>query len=102
MSISLYNSCIEELEIPPNKARKIKVISGYLSSLKNFMLILKNPKESIQDILDKLSLVMKLKKIKKHQVILNEGEKGKEFYLLLRGKISVLTPKINEYYMTEE
>jgi len=102
MSISLYKSCIEELEIPPNKARKLDVISGYLSSLKNFMLILKNPKESIQDILDKLSLIMKLKKVKKHEVILNEGEKGKEFYLLLRGKISVLTPKINEYYMTEE
>ena len=102
MSISLYNSCIEELEIPPNKARKIKVISGYLNSLKNFMLILKNPKESVQEILDKLSQVMKLKKVKKNEVILNEGERGKEFYLLLRGKISVLTPKINEYYMTEE
>ena len=102
MSISLYNSCIEELEIPPNKARKIKVISGYLSSLKNFMLILKDPKESIQEILDKLSLVMKLKKVKKHEIILKEGEKGKEFFILLRGKISVLTPKINDYYMTEE
>jgi len=102
MSISLYNSCIEELEIPPNKARKINVISGYLSSLKNFMLLLKNQKESTQDILDKLSLIMKLKKVKKNELILNEGEKGKEFYLLLRGKISVLTPKINEYYMTEE
>ena len=102
MSISLYNSCIEELEIPPNKARKINVISGYLSSLKNFMLLLKNPKESTQVILDKLSLIMKLKKVKKNELILNEGEKGKEFYLLLRGKISVLTPKINEYYMTEE
>ena len=102
MSISLYNSCIEELEIPPNKARKIKVISGYLSSLKNFMLILKDPKESIQEILDKLSLVMKLKKVKKHEIILKEGEKGTEFFVLLRGKISVLTPKINDYYMTEE
>ena len=62
MSISLYNSCIEELEIPPNKSRKIKVISGYLSSLKNFILILKNPRESTQEILDKLASVMKLKK----------------------------------------
>ena len=102
MSISLYNSCIEELEIPHSKARKIKVISGYLSSLKNFMLILKDPKESIQEILDKLSLVMKLKKVKKHEIILKEGEKGTEFFVLLRGKISVLTPKINDYYMTEE
>ena len=102
MSISLYNSCIEELEIPHGKSRKIKVISGYLGSLKNFMLILKNPKESTQEILDKLSSVMKLKKVKKHELILKEGERGKEFYVLLRGKISVLTPKINEYYMTEE
>ena len=102
MSISLYNSCIEELQIPPGKSRKIKVISGYLSSLKNFMLILKNPRESTQEILDKLSSVMKLKKVKKHELILKEGEKGNEFYVLLRGKISVLTPKINEYYMTEE
>ena len=102
MSISLYNSCIEELEIPPGKSRKIKVISGYLSSLKNFMLILKNPKESTQEILDKLSSVMKLKKVKKHEIILKEGEKGTEFFVLLRGKISVLTPKINDYYMTEE
>ena len=102
MSISLYNSCIEELEIPHGKSRKIKVISGYLGSLKNFMLILKNPKESTQEILDKLSSVMKLKKVKKHELILKEGEKGKEFFVLLRGKICVLTPKINEYYMTEE
>ena len=102
MSISLYNSCIEELEIPPNKPRKIAIISGYLNSLKNFMLILKKSKESVQEILDKLSLIMKLKKVKKHELILNEGEKGKEFYILLRGKITVLTPKINEYYMTEE
>ena len=102
MSISLYNSCIEELEIPHGKSRKIKVISGYLGSLKNFMLILKNPKESTQEILDKLSSVMKLKKVKKHELILKEGEKGKEFFVLLRGKICVLTPKINEYYMTDE
>ena len=102
MSISLYNSCIEELEIPPGQSRRLNVISGYLNSLKNFMLILKDPKESIQEVLDKLSSVMKLRKVKKHELILKEGERGQEFFLLLRGKISILTPKINEYYMTDE
>ena len=45
---------------------------------------------------------MKLRKVKKHEVILNEGEKGKEFFILLKGKISILTPKIIEYYMSVE
>jgi hypothetical protein len=39
MSISLYNSCINELEIPPNNPRKIEKIGGYLKSLKYFMLL---------------------------------------------------------------
>lgn len=102
MSISLYNDCIEELRIPPNKPRKINIISGYLSSLKNFMLLLKSEKENIKDILDKLSLVMRLRKTKKNEIIVNEGEKGREFFILLKGKVCVLTPKINEYYMTDE
>ena len=102
MSITLINSCIEELEIPPNKARKIDIISGYLYSLKNFMLLIKGKKEKVKNILDKLATLMKLRKAKKNEIILNEGEKGKEFFILLKGKISVLTPKINEYYMSKE
>lgn len=102
MSITLINSCIEELQIPPNKARKIDTISGYLYSLKNFMLLIKGKKEKVKNILDKLATLIKLRKAKKNEIILNEGEKGKEFFILLKGKISVLTPKINEYYMSKE
>ena len=102
MSISLYYSCIEELEIPPNKKRKLNIISGYLKSLKNFMLLLNNQKDNNKQLLDKISSIMKLRKLKKYELILNEGEKGKEFFILLKGKINVLTPKINEYYMSVE
>ena len=102
MSISLYEPCIEQLELPQNKPRKLDVISKYLKSLKNFMLLLNDSKENIQGILDKISLALKLKKVKKNEIIVNEGEKGKEFYILLKGKICVLTPKINEYYMSIE
>ena len=103
MSISLYNSCIKELEIPPNKQRKLENILGYLKSLKNFMLLLKSQKEStVEEILYKLSSVMRIRKTKKHEIIVNEGEKGKEFFILLKGKVCVLTPKINDYYMSEE
>ena len=102
MSISLYYSCIEELEIPPNKKRKLNIISGYLKSLKNFMLLLNNHKDNNKQLLDKISSIMKLRKLKKDELILNEGEKGKEFFILLKGKICVLTPKINEYYMSVE
>ena len=102
MSISLYNSCINELEIPPDKPRKIEKIAGYLKSLKNFMLLFKCKKESEKEILNKLSSVMKLRKTQKYEIIVNEGEKGKEFFVLLKGKVSVLTPKVNEYYMSEE
>ena len=102
MSITLYNSCIEELEIPQSNKRNLDKISGYLSSLKNFMLIIRSKKENIKSILDKISSVMRLRKAKKNEIIINEGEKGKEFFILLKGKISVLTPKINEYYMSKE
>ena len=102
MSITLYKSCIQELEIPPNKPRKLDNISGYLKSLKNFMLLFRNQKDVNKEILDKLSTVMKLRKIKRNEVIVNEGEKGKEFFILLKGKVCVLTPKVNEYYMSDE
>lgn len=102
MSITLYNSCIEELEKPSNKQRKIDIISGYLYSLKNFMLLVRGKKENSKNILDKISSVMKLRKTKKYEIIVTEDDKGKDFFILLKGVISVLTPKINEYYMSKE
>ena len=102
MSISLLNSCIQELEIPSRMPRKIDIISGYLYSLKNFMLLIRGKKEKVKNALDKLSTLIKLKKTKKHEIIISEGDKGKQFYILLKGKIAVLTPKTNEYYMSKE
>ena len=102
MSITLYNSCIEELEILPSNKRNLDIISGYLSSLKNFMLIIKSKKENVKSILDKISSVMRLRKAKKYEIIVNEGEKGKEFFILLKGKVCILTPRINEYYMSKQ
>ena len=102
MSISLLNACINQLDLPKNHTRNLKIISGYLQSLKVFMLLLNNSKDNIQENLEKISSIIQIKRAKKNEVLIHEGEKGNDFFILLKGKIYVLTPKTNEYYMSEE
>ena len=41
-------------------------------------------------------------KNKKNDLIIQYGEKGDDFYIILKGTIGIFVPKYDEYYMDEE
>ena len=41
-------------------------------------------------------------KKEKNEIIVKEGEKGDEFFLILKGKVAILVLEPKYYYMTEE
>ena len=104
MSLNCYNNCINEiLKNEDNKKNKEEAIYRYLKSLKGFICLLKNQTTlDYEYILKEISSIIKLKKICKNELIYQQGEIGKYFYILLNGHLKVLILRPYEYYMSEE
>ncbi len=95
----LYESCIRELSLPEGQARNYEVIFNYLSTLTDFINLFKNQSENYLQIVEKISHILHIRKIKKKEIIIREGEKGSEFYVILKGKVVILVLKQKELFM---
>ena len=104
MSLNWYNNCINEiLKNEENQKNKEEEMNQYLKSLKGFKYLLKN--QTIVDyknLLKDISKVIKLKKIRKNELIFQQGEIGDTFYIVLKGHLKVLILKPYQFYMSEE
>ena len=93
--------CIKELK-KDTKERNITSIINYLKTLESFMNLLQEQNERYEEILSKASVIMNYQKNKQNDLVIQYGEKGNDFFVILKGQVAVLVPKIKEYYMSEE
>ena len=93
--------CIQELN-KPNKNRNQEIIIDYLKSLVPFMNLVNEKNEYSEEIINKISKIMRYQKNIKNDLIIQYGDKGNDFYIILKGFISILVPKYSIYYMDEE
>ena len=102
---SAYDLCINALSYTPSE-RTIelnKTISFYLKNLKNFMNILSDAdKEEIEKILYDIASHLNYEKYEKNNVICKYGDTAEKFYIILKGKVIFLVPKIKKHYLSEE
>ena len=79
------------------------IISYYLRSLKNFKHILSDLNEDeFEKILFHISSHLNYEKHNENEIICKYGDKADKFYIILKGKVIFLVPKMNKFYMTEE
>ena len=102
---SLYDLAMNAISHPPSDrtVELNKTISYYLRTLKNFMNILSNEtEEDLEKILYDISSRLKYEKYEKNQIICKYGDKADKFYIIFKGKILFLVPKMNKHYLSEE
>lgn len=64
--------------------------------------MMKSVSENYEDMLFNVASALKYEKVPSERIVIKCGEKGKKFYLLLRGRCSVLLPKEETVILTQE
>ena len=84
--------------------QEVQFIKNYLLSLKSFMNILSKEKNSANKeiLIEQIARNMKHEKISKNNIISQYGEKGYKFYIILKGEITFLVPKLKQVSINEE
>lgn len=96
----LYD-CINELNKPLN-IRNSNIIIKYIKSLSPFMSLMNHEIKKNPSHLENTVKIFHYIKKEKNEIIVKEGEKGDEFFLILKGKVAILVLEPKYYYMTEE
>ena len=102
---SAYDLCINALfHIPSDRTIQLNnTISFYLKSLNKFMNLLSDVEgEELDKILFKISSHLIYEKYKKDEIVCKFGDKADKFYIILKGKVIFLVPKLNKHYLSEE
>ena len=102
---SPYDLCINALIQFPSFRNKeiINLIKPYLKDLIGLMdIVSKEKNEELSDkTLSQIAMNLQYKKINKDKFICKFGEKGNHFYIILKGKVVFLVPKIIKCYLNE-
>ena len=93
--------CIEELK-KPSQNRDQRIIIDYIKTLETFMNLIQEQIEDNVDIIKKISKIITHKKNNINDLIIQYGDRGDDFFIILKGTIAILVPKYFEYYMDEE
>ena len=100
MQIDLDN-CILELQKPESE-RNIEKILKYIRTLKGFVNILNDTNEDFNYYLNECAKILKYSQREKDEIIVEQGEKGDSFFLLLKGSVSFLVSRPKTYELTKE
>ena len=102
---SPYDLCINALIQFPSFRNKeiINLIKPYLKDLIGLMdIVSKEKNDELSDkTLSQIAMNLQYKKINKDKFICKFGEKGNNFYIILKGKVVFLVPKIIKCYLNE-
>ena len=101
MEESKLSNCIKELRKPGESRNPIPIIK-YLSLLETFMNLIQSQSENLNDVLIKLSKIIQYSPRIKNDLIVQYGDKGDDFYVILHGSIGIFVPKYTEYHMNEQ
>ena len=96
-----YNKCLKELK-KPKESRNLEDILDYIKTLEPLMSLIQERNEYSEDIINKIIKIMNLQSNKTNDLIIQYGERGNNFYIILQGTIGIFVPKYTEYYMSEE
>ena len=96
-----FEKCIAELQKPIGE-RDIQIILKYIQTLKGFVNLLKFTNEDFDFNIKECAKILKYKQNEENQIIVEEGDKGDSFYLLLKGSVTFLVSRPNVYQMTKE
>ena len=69
------------------------LINSYLFQMENFINLLKTYNSSIEQLVGFISSCIKPYKAESNKMIIHIGEKGNQFFIILKGSVSVLVPK---------
>ena len=100
-----YNSCIKSLESKNELNRTsedIQNIQVYLNTLFYFRRLKLFDPINVDNTVLKISQVIKYVSIPKNNYVLKLGEKGNAFYLILKGKVSIMIAEYKKVYLTIE
>ena len=100
-----YNLCIKSLEMKKDNERDeedIKNIQTYLNTLFYFRRLKLYDPINVDNTIVKISKVIKYISIQKNNYVLKLGEKGNAFYLILKGKVSIMIAEYKKVYLTIE
>ena len=96
-----FEKCIIELQ-KPEKERDLPTILKYIQTLKGFVNILKLTNDDFNFNLTECAKILNYSRREENEIIVEEGEKGDSFFLLLKGSVSFLISKQKKYEMTKE
>ena len=100
-----YDLCVNALIQFPSYRNKevIDLIKPYLKELIALMdIVSKEKNEELCDkTLSQIAMNLQYKKVKKNNFVCRYGEKGNHFYIILKGKVVFLVPKIVKCYLNE-
>ena len=100
-----YNLCIKSLETKQENERTeedIKNIQNYLNTLLYFRRIKLYDPINVDNTVVKISKVIKYVSIPKNNYVLKLGEKGNAFYIILKGKVSIMVVEYKKVYLSIE
>ena len=83
--------------------QEVFIVKKFLKQLSNFMSIINKSgdEEKAEKILTKISTDLSLEVYQKNSFLMKVGEVGKNFFVTLSGKITVLVPKLITVSMSE-
>jgi len=100
-----YDLCINSLIQFPSYRNKevIDIIKPYLKELIGLMDVVSKEKteEFVDKAISQIAMNLQYKKIEKDKFICKYGEKGNHFYVILKGKVVFLVPKLVKCYLNE-
>ena len=100
-----YDLCINALiHFPSYRSKEvIDLIKPYLKEMIGLMDIISKERneEQADKILNHIAMNLQYKKILKKNFVCRFGEKGNHFYVILKGKVVFLVPKIVKCYLNE-
>ena len=98
--------CLYALEFPPIKRNQemINHIKAYLKSMPSLMNIISKEQNSglSENLLEEISIHLRHEFIPRNNLVCRFGERGEKFYIILKGKISFLVPKLMQCYLNFE
>ena len=91
--------CIIELKKPESE-RNIPIIVKYIRELNGLMTILHETNEDFNFYLNECAKIIKYNQRETNDIIVEQGDKGDSFFLLLKGSVSFLVSRPTNYEMT--
>lgn len=99
--VDSLNTCLEELK-KNYEERNFEIITTYLKTLTPFIQMLKQDIQKFPELLNQISRLIQLNQCPANSIIIQNGEKGNSFYIMLEGKAAVLALKQEQHELTEE